>query len=103
MSKWKCSVCGYIYDSEKGIPEKGIEAGTEFEDLPDDFKCPRCGAGKALFMSHVEKTIDILKEIDSKLFKEELLWLMYVKYVDMFTKATILKTYLMTGYVLFVV
>ena len=34
---------------EKGIPEKGIEAGTEFEDLPDDFKCPRCGAGKALF------------------------------------------------------
>ena len=40
MSKWKCSVCGYIYDSEKGIPEKGIEAGTEFEDLPDDFKCP---------------------------------------------------------------
>ena len=49
MSKWKCSVCGYIYDSEKGIPEKGIEGGTEFEDLPDDFKCPRCGAGKALF------------------------------------------------------
>ena len=44
MSKWKCSVCGYIYDSEKGI-----EAGTEFEDLPDDFKCQRCGAGKALF------------------------------------------------------
>ena len=38
MSKWKCSVCGYIYDSEKGIPEKGIEAGTEFEDLHDDFK-----------------------------------------------------------------
>ncbi len=51
MSKWKCSVCGYIYDSEKGIPEKGIEAGTEFEDLPDDFKCPRCGAGKKLCLN----------------------------------------------------
>lgn len=37
MSKWKCSVCGYIYDSEKRHTRKGIEAGTEFEDLPDDF------------------------------------------------------------------
>ena len=49
MSKWKCTVCGYIYDSEEGISEKGIEPGPEFEDLPDNFKCPRCGAGKALF------------------------------------------------------
>ena len=49
MSKWKCSVCGYIYDSEKGIPEKGIEAGTEFEDLPDDWVCPLCGVGKDQF------------------------------------------------------
>ncbi|MCC7553162.1 MAG: rubredoxin [Methanobacteriaceae archaeon] len=49
MTKYKCIVCGFIYDSEKGDPDKDIAPGTEFEDLPDDFKCPLCGAGKALF------------------------------------------------------
>lgn len=49
MSKWKCKLCGYIYDSEEGLPEKGYEPGTEFESLPDSFKCPRCGAAKKMF------------------------------------------------------
>ena len=49
MEKYKCSVCGYEYDPEVGIPEAGIPAGTKFEDLPEDFTCPLCGVGKDLF------------------------------------------------------
>lgn len=41
MSKWKCTVCGYIYDEE--------EEGTKFEDLSDDWVCPACGVGKEVF------------------------------------------------------
>jgi len=49
MSKWKCSVCGYIYDEEIGDPNSGIPAGTKFEDLPESWKCPVCGAEKSQF------------------------------------------------------
>ncbi len=49
MSKYVCSVCGWEYDEEVGDPDNGIEPGTEFEDLPDDFECPLCGAGKEDF------------------------------------------------------
>lgn len=49
MKKYVCSVCGYVYDEEKGDPDKGIAPGTKFEDLPDDFECPLCGVGKDLF------------------------------------------------------
>lgn len=45
----KCIVCGYIYDSEKGDPEGGIEPGTQFSDLPNDYLCPICGASKDEF------------------------------------------------------
>ena len=41
MAKWKCRVCGYIYDEEK--------QQKKFEDLPDNWRCPRCGATKAKF------------------------------------------------------
>lgn len=44
--KYQCSLCGWEYDEEAGIPEEGIAPGTKFEDLPDDFVCPVCGAGK---------------------------------------------------------
>ena len=40
MEKYRCIVCGYIYDPEKGDPDSGIEPGTSFEDLPDDWVCP---------------------------------------------------------------
>ncbi len=46
MSKYECSVCGYVYDPKKGDPESGVEPGTSFDDLPDDWVCPVCGAGK---------------------------------------------------------
>lgn len=49
MKKYVCSVCGYVYDPEKGIPEEGINPGTAFEDLPDTFVCPVCGVGKEDF------------------------------------------------------
>lgn len=46
---YECSVCGYIYDPAVGDPEHGIPAGTAFENLPSDWVCPLCGAGKDLF------------------------------------------------------
>ncbi len=49
MARWVCGVCGYVYDPEKGDPDNGIEPGTRFEDLPDDWTCPVCGASKSDF------------------------------------------------------
>jgi len=49
MAKFKCTVCGYIYDPEKGDSESGIKPGTPFESLPDDWVCPICGVGKDEF------------------------------------------------------
>jgi len=49
MDKYKCEVCGYIYDPEKGDPDGGIKPGTKFEDVPDDWTCPVCGADKSQF------------------------------------------------------
>jgi len=49
MSKWRCSVCGYVYDPAAGVPDEGIEAGTPFENIPDDWVCPDCGADKSFF------------------------------------------------------
>ncbi len=50
MQKYKCSVCGYIYDPEKGDPESGIKLGTLFENIPEDWCCPLCGASKDKFI-----------------------------------------------------
>ena len=49
MKKYKCNVCGYIYDPAQGDPESGVKPGTPFEKLPDDWVCPICGAGKSEF------------------------------------------------------
>jgi rubredoxin len=49
MEKWECLVCGYIYDPAEGDPDAGIEPGTAFEALPEDWICPDCGAGKDMF------------------------------------------------------
>jgi rubredoxin len=49
MEKWKCIVCGYIYDPDKGDPDNNVAAGTKFEDIPDTWVCPECGAGKDMF------------------------------------------------------
>lgn len=49
MEKYKCLVCGYIYDPAKGDPDNGINPGTSFDALPEDWVCPECGVGKDSF------------------------------------------------------
>ncbi|MDY5930824.1 MAG: rubredoxin [Candidatus Ornithospirochaeta sp.] len=46
MMKYICNLCGYIYDEEAGAPDEGIAPGTKWEDVPADWVCPLCGAGK---------------------------------------------------------
>jgi len=50
MDKWECTVCGYIYDPKNGDPEHNIPAGTAFEQLPENWICPVCGAPKSQFV-----------------------------------------------------
>ena len=49
MKKFVCTLCGYEYDPAVGDSDAGIEPGTAFEALPDDWACPLCGASKDLF------------------------------------------------------
>ena len=49
MDKYQCDVCGYVYDPAVGDPDNGVAAGTAFDDLPDDWTCPVCGAEKDQF------------------------------------------------------
>jgi rubredoxin len=58
--KFECQACGYIYDETKGLPKKGIVAGTPFDEI-DKFRCPQCGANKKYFVPEQE-TISGFKE-----------------------------------------
>jgi rubredoxin len=49
MDNWKCTLCDYVYDPASGDPDGGIEPGIAFEDLPDSWVCPWCGAAKESF------------------------------------------------------
>lgn len=49
MKQYVCTVCGYIYDEATGIPDDGIAPGTPWDQLPDGWVCPLCGAGKDEF------------------------------------------------------
>lgn len=49
MEKWKCTLCDYVYDEAAGDADSGVEPGTAFDDLPDDWVCPWCGAPKDAF------------------------------------------------------
>ncbi len=49
MKKYRCDICGFVYDPAVGDPAAGIAPGTAFADLPDDYECPVCGAGKSDF------------------------------------------------------
>jgi rubredoxin len=49
MKKYECGVCGYIYEPELGDSDHGVPPGTAFENLPDGWTCPVCGAGKEMF------------------------------------------------------
>jgi rubredoxin len=50
MVNYECTTCGYIYDPAVGDPDSDIEPGTSFEDIPDDWSCPVCGAEKSQFI-----------------------------------------------------
>lgn len=49
MRTYMCVVCGFVYDEEKGLPQEGIAPGTRWEDIPENWKCPECGAAKSDF------------------------------------------------------
>ena len=49
MKKYECKICGYVYDPAVGDADGGIAPGTAFEDIPDDWTCPVCGAAKSEF------------------------------------------------------
>lgn len=49
MKKYVCTLCGWEYDEAAGDPDNGIAPGTKFEDLPENFECPLCGASKSEF------------------------------------------------------
>jgi rubredoxin len=49
MDKYVCIVCGYVYDPELGEPDGGVAPGTKWDDVPDDWVCPVCGAPKEDF------------------------------------------------------
>jgi len=49
MKKWQCIVCGFIYDEAKGLPEGSIAPSTRWQDIPDTWVCPDCGAAKSDF------------------------------------------------------
>jgi rubredoxin len=46
MDKYVCTICGYVYDPELGDPDNDVAAGTKWEDVPEDWECPVCGASK---------------------------------------------------------
>ncbi len=49
MDRYVCTICGYVYDPEQGDPDNGVAPGTKWEDVPDDWQCPVCGASKSDF------------------------------------------------------
>jgi rubredoxin len=53
MNEYICTICGYRYDPVEGDPNQGITAGTPFDDLPDEYRCPLCNAGKEYFKESV--------------------------------------------------
>lgn len=58
MCKWRCTICGYVYDPEEGDVDNGIPDGTAFEALPDGWECPRCAVGKGLFVQLMPGNVD---------------------------------------------
>ncbi len=49
MKRWVCTICGYVYDPKIGDPEHGIEAGTKFKEVDEEWVCPICAANKDEF------------------------------------------------------
>jgi rubredoxin len=54
VGRWVCESCGMIYDPAEGDPDGGVTPGTAFEDIPDDWFCPVCGARKRDFVPYAD-------------------------------------------------
>lgn len=50
MKRYVCDLCGFVYDPAEGDPVNGVDPGTPFEDLSEDWLCPACGVGKEYFI-----------------------------------------------------
>jgi rubredoxin len=50
FKKWRCLICDFVYEEEKGLPDEGIAPGTRWDDVPESWTCPDCGASKGDFM-----------------------------------------------------
>lgn len=70
-SKYKCKVCGYVYDPVEGDPDHGIDPGTPFADLPEDWVCPRCGVGKDEFTKEGIDTLALARDLEQVLESEQ--------------------------------
>ena len=81
MDKYICTVCDYVYDPELGDPENGIEPGTSFEDLPEDWVCPLCGVGKEEF-EKIKAEIAVMNK-EYKLKKEGYKTLLTSKFMEL--------------------
>ena len=57
MTKYVCTVCGYVYDPEAGDPDNGVAAGTAWEDVPESWVCPLCAVGKDMFEAQQQAII----------------------------------------------
>ena len=66
MKAYTCSVCGYVYDEAKGIPNANIAPGTKWEDIPEDWVCPLCGAGKEAF-----KEVQAQNSVDTSILEQK--------------------------------
>ena len=62
MRRYACTVCSYGYDPALGDRENGIPRGTPFEDLPEDWRCPWCGAKKSEFVPEEDPRMNMPKE-----------------------------------------
>lgn len=51
MNKYECTICGHIYDEAEGDPDGGVAPGTKWEDVPEDWVCPICGAPKSDYVA----------------------------------------------------
>lgn len=49
MEQWQCDACDYLYDEDKGDPDNEVDPGTKFDDIPDSWVCPECGASSDQF------------------------------------------------------
>lgn len=74
MEKWICTVCDYVYDPELGDKDSGIPPGTNFEDLPEDWACPLCGARKSDFVRLSDVTEESTKIDEKKTDQNLLVW-----------------------------